>query len=148
MEGPVRFGNAPTFDPQLFATPREHAEALYAGRTDPRYTPLDVADWLQALADGCDEALLSIRRSYSYDNAEVQRIAIDVGILSGMARFFAAKFRASVWVELFLISKVSELLDRAEARNRLRPLGSSRSNTLGTRRRMADDVVVGHRSHR
>ena len=115
MEGPVRFGNAPTFDPQLFATPREHAEALHAGRTDPRYTPLDVADWLQALADGCDEALLSIRRSNSYDNAEVQRIAIDVGILSGMARFFAAKFRASVWVELFLISKVSELLDRAEA---------------------------------
>jgi hypothetical protein len=31
MDGPVRFGNAPTFDPQLFSTPREYAEALHAG---------------------------------------------------------------------------------------------------------------------
>ncbi|MCP8939447.1 hypothetical protein NK718_13055 [Alsobacter sp. SYSU M60028] len=115
MEGPVRFGNAPTFDPQLFATPREYAEALHAGRPEGRYTPLDVADWLQALADGCDEALIAIRRSDAFATPDVQRVAIDVGILSGMARFFAGKFRASVWVELFLISKASALLDRAEA---------------------------------
>ena len=31
------------------------------------------------------------------------------------ARFFAEKFRASVWVELFILSKVSLLVDRAEA---------------------------------
>jgi hypothetical protein len=115
MDGPVRFGNAPTFDPQLFASPREFAEAVHAGRPDARYAPLDVADWLQSLADGCDEALIAIRASASFDASEVQRIAIDVGILSGMARFFAAKFRASVWVELFLLSKASSLLDRAEA---------------------------------
>ena len=114
MEGPVRFGNAPTFDMQLFATPREYAEALHAGRIDARYTPLDVADWLQDMADGCDRALIDIRRSKAFDQAEVQRIAIDVGILSGIARFFAGKFRASVWIELFLLSKVSVLVDRAE----------------------------------
>ena len=115
MDGPVRFGNAPTFDPQLFATPREYAEALHGGRTERRYTPLDVADWLQDLADGCDKALLALKRSASFPSAEVQRIAIDVGILSGIGRFFAEKFRASVWVELFILSKVSLLVDRAEA---------------------------------
>lgn len=115
MEGPVRFGNAPTFDMQLFSSPREYAEALHAGRIDPRYGPLDVADWLQAMADGCDRALVEIRRSRSFDGAEVQRIAIDVGILSGIARFFAGKFRASVWIELWLLSKVSILVDRAES---------------------------------
>ena len=31
MEGPVRFGNAPTFDSALFATAREYAELLLAG---------------------------------------------------------------------------------------------------------------------
>jgi hypothetical protein len=115
MDGPVRFGNAPTFDPQLFSTPREYAEALHARREDRRYTPLDVADWLEDLANGCDEALLAMRQALSFHTPEVQRVAIDVAILSGMARFFAGKFRASIWVELFILSGVSLLIDRAEA---------------------------------
>lgn len=115
MDGPVRFGNAPTFDPQLFATPREFAEALHEGRTDRRYSPLDVADWLERLAGGCDTALVSLKGSATFETAEVQRIVIDAGILSGIARFFAQKFRASTWVELFLLSKAAVTLDRAEA---------------------------------
>jgi hypothetical protein len=85
------------------------------GREDRRYTPLDVADWLEDLANGCDEALLAMRQALSFHTPEVQRVAIDVAILSGMARFFAGKFRASIWVELFILSGVSLLIDRAEA---------------------------------
>ena len=114
MGTPVRFGNAPTFDPQLFSTPLEYAAALHRGETDRRYTPLDVADWLERLADGCDDALCTMKRATAFQMPEVQRIAIDVGILAGMARFFAEKFRASVWVELFIIGRASCLLDRAE----------------------------------
>ena len=61
MEGPVRFGNAPTFDSALFATAREYAEHLLAGETCHRYTPLDVADWLDDMADGCEMALTRAR---------------------------------------------------------------------------------------
>ena len=39
MEGPVRFGNAPTFDSALFATAREYAEHLLAGETLLTATP-------------------------------------------------------------------------------------------------------------
>ena len=40
-------GNAPTFDSALFATAREYAELLLAGKASHRYTPLDVAErWL------------------------------------------------------------------------------------------------------
>src|SRR5690606_21566292 len=57
MEGPTRFGNAPTFDSALFASPREFAELLLAGKSSHRYTPLDVANWLDEMAQGCETAL-------------------------------------------------------------------------------------------
>ena len=78
MEGPVRFGNAPTFDSALFATAREYAELLLAGETCHRYTPLDVADWLDDMADGCEMALTTARRAADFGRAEVQRITADV----------------------------------------------------------------------
>jgi hypothetical protein len=110
MEGPVRFGNAPTFDSALFATAREYAELLLAGKTSHRYTPLDVADWLDDMAEGCEIALTKARRSADFGRAEVQRILVDVQILGGIARHFAEKFRAACWAELFVATRVSALI--------------------------------------
>lgn len=113
MEAPIRFGNAPTFDSELFATAREYAELLLKGEPSHRYTPLDVADWLETMADGCEAELAKARRAASFEAAPVQRIAGDVAILAGIARFFAGKFRAAVWAELFVATKVSSLIDPA-----------------------------------
>ena len=96
MEGAVRFGNAPTFDSALFATAREYAELLLAGKTCHRYTPLDVADWLRSsprLRGGADPA----RSAADFGRPEVQRITADVQILAGIARYFAERFRAACW---------------------------------------------------
>ena len=64
MEGPVRFGNAPTFDS---AALRHRARVCRAParRRDRahRYTPLDVADWLEDMADGCETALTRAKRA-------------------------------------------------------------------------------------
>ena len=114
MDAGMRFGTAPSFDSQLFATPSEYAAALYAGKVDARYSPLDVADWLDELARGSEQALLAMRNAETFESAEVQRIAIAVGILAGMARFFAEKFRASTWTELYLLGKAAVTLDKAE----------------------------------
>ncbi|RYE88808.1 MAG: hypothetical protein EOP19_00170 [Hyphomicrobiales bacterium] len=111
MEGPVRFGNAPTFDSELFATAREYAELLLAGKTSLRYTPLDVADWLEGMAEGCEAALTEARSARDWGRAEVQRIMTDVAILGGMARHFAEKFRAACWAELFVATKASVLIE-------------------------------------
>jgi hypothetical protein len=111
MEGPTRFGNAPTFDSALFASPREFAELLLAGKTSHRYTPLDVADWLDEMAEGCEAALSTARSSPDYNRTEPQRILADVEILGGMARHFAQKFRAACWAELFVATKASELIE-------------------------------------
>jgi hypothetical protein len=111
MEGPVRFGNAPTFDSALFATAREYAEHLLAGETCHLYTPLDVADWLDDMADGCEMALTRARRAADFGRPEVQRITADVQILGGIARHFAERFRAACWAELFVATKVSALME-------------------------------------
>ena len=113
MEGAVRFGNAPTFDSALFATAREYAELLLAGEPCHRYTPLDVADWLQALAEGCEAALTRARSAGDFGRAEVQRITADVQILAGIARYFAERFRAACWAELFVATKVTPLIEPA-----------------------------------
>lgn len=111
MEGPVRFGNAPTFDSALFATAREYAELLLAGKSSHRYTPLDVADWLQQLAEGGERALTEARSAADGGRAEVRRIMSDVAILAGIARHFAEKFRAACWAELFVATKASTLIE-------------------------------------
>jgi hypothetical protein len=111
MEGPVRFGNAPSFDSELIATAREWAERLLAGEAEHRYTPLDVADWLDALADACDAALGRGRAAADALRPEARRIMIDVEICAGIARFFAERFRAAVWAELFVASKASALIE-------------------------------------
>ncbi|MBZ9937223.1 hypothetical protein LB518_13040 [Mesorhizobium sp. BR1-1-16] len=111
MEGPTRFGNAPTFDSALFASPREYAELLLAGKPSHRYTPIDVANWLDEMARGCEEALAEARSAEDFGRAEPQRILTDVEILGGIARHFAEKFRAACWAELFIASKASVLIE-------------------------------------
>ncbi len=111
MDGPIRFGNAPTFDRELFANAREWVEALLAGGEEHRYTPLDVADWLTGLADDCDAALAALRASRDSQKPEARRIAIDVEICAGLARFFAERQRAAVWAELFVATGATGLIE-------------------------------------
>ncbi|WP_051904218.1 hypothetical protein [Neorhizobium vignae] len=112
MEGPVRFGNAPTFDPTLFANAREYAELLLTGQASHRYTPLDVADWLDEMAQGCESTVLKANSKSSFGSVAVQRMLVDIQICAGLARFFAERFRAACWAELFVATKVTPLMDR------------------------------------
>ncbi len=113
MEGPCRFGNVPTFDGELFANPREYAELLLAGRPSHRYTPLDVADWLDGLAAGVERAVAEARSCHDVGRPAAQRLLIDAQIQAGIARFFAARYRAAVWAELFVATDVTWLIEPA-----------------------------------
>ncbi len=110
---PVRFGTVSTFDPQLISNPKDYVAALLDEDNRRRYSPLDIADWLEAMADGIGARVQSMRGSASFDRPEVQRISIDLRILAGIARFFAEKFRAACWAELFLLSDDHATRERA-----------------------------------
>ncbi len=145
MDGPTRFGNAPTFDSALFASAREYAELLLAGKPSHRYTPLDVADWLDELARQTETALVAARGRRDYGRMAVQRMLIDAEILAGMARYFAEKFRAACWAELFVATKATELIEPMLDHARRSVLGWERS-AAASRDVYDDDITYGPQS--
>ncbi|GLQ56176.1 hypothetical protein [Devosia nitrariae] len=102
MEGPLRFGNAPTFDSQMFANAREFIEGIVSGDPVRRYSPLDVADWLSAAADKVEIAAVKAKACADINLPSVQRLLIDAQVAAAIGRFFAGKQRSACWVELYL----------------------------------------------
>jgi hypothetical protein len=90
---PKTFGNASPFDPQLFTGVNECARELLDGRRSGKYSPVEVAQWLDELAQTANSQLA---QAGAPKTADARRIAIDIGIQAALGRFFAARFRAGV----------------------------------------------------
>jgi hypothetical protein len=90
---PKTFQNASPLDPQLFSRMTEFADELLQGKRGGKYTPVEVAQWIEDLADGAAKDLAQAGRP---ESAEMRRVAIDVAMQAGLGRFFAAKFRSGV----------------------------------------------------
>jgi hypothetical protein len=97
---PPRFGAVETFDPQMLSRIDEFAEELLSGAPGARYSPLDVAQWLDDLAAGAAHELDGARAAAA-GSVGVRRLSADVAIQCGIGRFFAAKFRSAVLWSLY-----------------------------------------------
>jgi hypothetical protein len=75
---PRTFGNTSPLDPQLFSRINDFADELLSGERSAKYSPIEVAGWLDRLAA-----------------AAAPPVSPDVAIQAGLGRFFAAKFRAA-----------------------------------------------------
>ncbi|MBY3307788.1 hypothetical protein HFO04_34295 [Rhizobium laguerreae] len=117
MDGPTRFGNAPSFDSQMFASPRTYVEDLLADRSTRSYTPIDVAAWMDDLAGQVETALGEIRSLPAITPA-TERYVIDMEILAAMARFFAQKFRSACFAEVMLATRSEQALKVALGHSR------------------------------
>ncbi|HTC83671.1 MAG TPA: hypothetical protein VK683_04915, partial [Rhizomicrobium sp.] len=95
---PRVFANVSPLDPQLFSTIAEHAGDLLAGRANPKYSPAEVAAWLDGLSRESGQALVQMGAPKT---ASEKRLANDVAILRGTAEFFAAKLRSAVLFALW-----------------------------------------------
>jgi len=99
---PKRFGTVSPLDPQLFARVDDYAEALLRGEATAKYGPLEVAQWLDDLAEAAmrrlqeAEARMADRKAPAF-----RRLAADVTIQSGLGWFFAAKLRAGVLYAIY-----------------------------------------------
>ncbi len=82
---PRRFGSVSPLDPELFS----RIDDFVREPGSAKYSPLEVARWLDELAAAADRPL---PRSAA---------AIDVAILAGLGRFYAHKLRAGVFFSLF-----------------------------------------------
>jgi hypothetical protein len=94
---PKRFGTVSPLDPALFARIDDWAEDVLAGRPDAKYSPGEVAQWLQDLADTALKHLAEAEGRVTHvDGPEWRRLAADVTVQSGLGRFFAWKLRAGL----------------------------------------------------
>jgi hypothetical protein len=99
---PKCFGTVSPLDPQLFSTIVDHAGDLVAGRCNAKYSPIEVAQWLEDFTAASTQALDQARlQSTSKTSPEFRRMEEDVLIQNGLGRFFAAKLRSGVLFEIY-----------------------------------------------
>jgi hypothetical protein len=99
---PHVFGNVSPLDPQLFYRINDFADDLLAGRRGGKYSPIEVAQWIEDYAQATVEHLKTARsRSAAADDPQWRRIQIDATVQAGLGRFFGAKFRGGVLYRLF-----------------------------------------------
>jgi hypothetical protein len=99
---PKVFGNVSPFDPQLFLRINDFAGEMLKGERSGKYTPLEVAQWIEDCAEAAAKNLALAERQVTDRNTpEYRRMALDVKIQIGLGRFFGAKFRAGVLYSLF-----------------------------------------------
>lgn len=99
---PKTFGNVSPLDPQLFLRVNDFVDELLKGQRSGKYTPIEVAQWLEDYADAAAKNLAELERKASKTSApEYRRLVVDVKIQIGLGRFFGAKFRAGVLYGLF-----------------------------------------------
>ncbi len=94
---PKVFGNVSPLDPQLFSRINDFADELLKGERNGKYTPIDVAQGLEDLAEAAARALNQAENeAVNPGSPEFQRLAVDVTVQIGLGRFFGAKLRSGV----------------------------------------------------
>src|SRR6185312_10462512 len=81
---PKTFGNASPFDPQMFSTVNGFAAELLKGESSGKYSPVEVAQWLEDLAQ---TAATQLAQSATSKTPEYRRLAIDVKMQAALGRF-------------------------------------------------------------
>ena len=90
---PRTFCNVSPLDPQLFSRICDFADEMLQGKRSGKYSPIEVAQWLEDLAVSAEAQLAKAGKQ---ESAEFRRLAIDVELQIGLGRFFAAKLRSGV----------------------------------------------------
>jgi hypothetical protein len=99
---PRVFGHVSPLDPELFMSIDEATDEMLTGQTSGRYSPLEVAQWIEDHAASGTAALAradaAVRRK---NDPDYRRTAIDIALQCGLGKFFGAKLRAGLCFALF-----------------------------------------------
>lgn len=112
---PKTFTHASTLDPELFSNCDEFAGELLTAQRSGKYSPLEVAVWLEEFARRAEGDL---RRAGKAASVEGLRTQIDIEMQVCLGRFFAAKLRSGVLYALFERTGDRRALEEAAGRYR------------------------------
>ena len=143
---PKVFGNASPFDPQLFSRVNDFAADLMQGKRSGKYSPIEVAAWLDDLADTATRQLaVATAQSTAKKSPEFRRLALDVSIEAGLGRFFAAKLRAAVlWAIYDKTNDRPALMEAVKAYQAARDAWAQLANRA--KGAYAPDITVGEQA--
>lgn len=117
MDLPKLFGNVSPLDPQLFMSGDECGTALVEERASGKYMPVEVAMWMESIAqealENLDKARLKAKKSAS--KPAFRRMEEDVLIQRALALFFASKLRCSVLWRIYEMTGDREAAEKAIA---------------------------------
>jgi len=113
-EQPSTFAHVSSFDPALFYPIDEFVDDALHSCRDGRYTPIDTAERLAQLADTSEASIDAATRAVpDVDEPQFRRLAIDIRVQAGLARFFAGKTLAGVDMCLYEHTQRRQFLESA-----------------------------------
>ncbi len=125
---PRVFGTVSPLDPQLFYRIDDFADDLLKGERSGKYTPVEVAHWIESYAATATAALAhGDLQATRKDRPEYRRLTIDIAVAADLGRFFSAKFRAGVLYRIF-----ERTGDRAALEEALKAYRAAREAWVGT----------------
>jgi hypothetical protein len=141
---PKVFGNAGALDPQLFARVNDYADELLVGKRDGKYSPIEVAQWLEGYAKTASDSLAKAgdKAGNNVKRPEFRRMAIDVEIQAGLGIFFGAKFRSAVLYRIYEKTGDLNALEQALTQYR-RARAAWADMAQGPGRAYVPDITVG-----
>ena len=143
---PRMFGNASPFDPELFLSMNDCAEELLEGKASGKYTPIEVAQWIENFAAAGRAALRQAHAvGNGLDKPEYRRARVDIEIQASLGEFFGAKFRSGVLYHVYARTKDQAALKAAiEQYTKARSAYAAAAN--GARGIYLDDITFGEQS--
>ena len=140
---PRVFGTVSPLDPQLFYRMIDFADDLLKGERSGKFTPLEVAQWIEDYAATATTSLArGDGRGQGKDRPEYRRLTIDIAVAADLGRFFGAKFRAGVLYHIF-----ERTGDRAALEAALKSYRSARDVWAAIAARTKDvymaDITIG-----
>jgi hypothetical protein len=111
---PKVYGNVSPLDPQIFVAINESVMDHLTGKSNSRYSPLEVAQWLDKYTADADRNLAEAKASNSVASSpEYRRAVLDIQIQSGLGKFFSAKIRSAALFYIYQQTCDHAVLDQA-----------------------------------
>jgi len=95
---PKVFGNVSPLDPQLFSRINDFADELLSGTHTGKYSPIEVAQWIEDYAATASKHLAT---ATAQNDVDFRRFTIDIAMQCGVGKFFGAKFRSGVLYRIY-----------------------------------------------
>lgn len=111
-DGEPVWGEVSALDPGMFYSINEYVRDLVDGSVDPRYSPLEVAIWLEGMVERAAAHVSALER-VAEPSAQLRRTIIDCRMLMCLGAFFAWKFRAATAYARFQQTTIGADLEEA-----------------------------------